>query len=151
MLCCSSWGYPPLHPDLRSDLHRGGYPGYPQLTFYWGTPPPILTWDEGTPSQEGWGYPTPDWEGWGTPLPVRKDGVSPGRSDGGTPSVRWGPPQSDGVPLPPRNVNRQTPVKTVPSPFLRNAGGRNPNPTEAGNQWVVKYLTPWRVLSFRAT
>ena len=31
--------------------------------------------------------------------------------------------QPDGVPL--RNVNRQTPVKTVPSPFLRNPSGKN--------------------------
>ena len=39
-------------------------------------------------------------------------------------SIDWGTPcQPDGVP--PRNVNRHTPVKTVPSPFLWNGGGNN--------------------------
>ena len=53
--------------------------------------------DAGTPPQwEGWGTPQ---EGWGYP-----------------PSARWG--------YPPQNVNRQTPVKTVPSPFPRNTGGK---------------------------
>ena len=68
----------------------------PHPDLGWGTP--ILTWDGVAPCQEGWGYP--HWEGWGYPL-----------------SARWGTVL--------RNVGRQTPVKTVLSPFLLNAGGKD--------------------------
>ena len=57
------------------------------------------------------GYPFPSAR-WGTP--IGKDRVSLIGKDS--------PRQPDGVP--PRNVNRQTLVKTVPSPFLWNAGGK---------------------------
>ena len=75
--------------------------GYPHPVLNGGTPPHQQ--DGGTPLSAGWGYPLsarwgypPHWEGWGTP--------------------HW-----EGWRYPPV---RQTPVKTVPSPFLRNAGGK---------------------------
>ena len=56
-------------------------------------------------------------------LPIRID-ILPSKV--GTPSTlvqgRY-TPSKVGIPL--LGVNRQTPVKTVPSPFLRNAGGKN--------------------------
>ena len=65
--------------------------------------PPILTLD-GVPP------PTPSWPGVGIPPLLGRMRV---------------PPISQMVTLPPpRNVSRRTPVKTVPSPFLWNAGGK---------------------------
>ena len=53
-------------------------------------------------------FPHPDL-GWGTPPVLTwEGGTPPGWPDGGTPLV---------------GVDVQTPVKTLPSPFLRNAGG----------------------------
>ena len=73
---------------------------------WWVVPHSILT--GGTPIQSWWGLPVP---------PVRKDGHPPlGR-------MVVPPIGKDGVPSPSRSG--QTPVKTVPSPFLRNAGGKN--------------------------
>ena len=96
----------------------GGLPGdgVPPLRR-WGTPcprlgyPPIQGWI-GTPSNPRLGYPPemgyPPIQGWGTP---------PVQGWIGTP-----PPRLDRVP--PRNVNRQTPVKTVPSCHTAYAGGK---------------------------
>ena len=112
--------YSNLHPELAPDLDGGvllvtpppswpgTWPGWGGTLKYcpnlrWGYPPQVLTWDESTPPPPdlGWGILHPNL-GWGTSPP---------------PSAGWG--------TPPQNVNRQTLVKTVPSPFLRNAGGKN--------------------------
>ena len=118
-----------------------GYP--PPSRPGWGT----LPWNGVPPTIQTiktWlGYPLPSRPGQGTPPPQTWDGVPPP-----TPDLRWGtphhpdldgvPPQPqtwDGVPptiqtwmgyppRPPRNVNRQTPVKTVPSLVLRTRAAK---------------------------
>ena len=83
------------------------------FSLYWDQvppPPPIQGWI-GTP-------PSPPIQGWiGTPPHTRLD---------------WDPPPIQGwrldrKPPPPRNVNRQTPVKKVPSRHTTYAGGNNEN------------------------
>ena len=126
-LCCSvSWwggGY------IRG---TGGY-----LIQSWMGGTPSWTWD-GVPHISWMGYPHLDLE-WGTPLPgpgmgyprpSQLDGVPPTWTwDGVPPSAGWSTPflnlgwgyppcWLDGVP-PPQNVDRQTPVKTVPSLVFR--------------------------------
>ena len=97
--------------DCTSSSPDGGTPSRPNQ----GVPHPVLVgysdqldWDTllvarwGThPPSAGWGYPP--WPDWVTPL------------------TRFGnpPPPSS------RDVDRQTPVKTVPFPFLRKAGGND--------------------------
>ena len=106
-------GTPPSRPSRGvpwvpppSSRPGQGTPYHPDLAGV----PPIQTWLEYPP--------TPD-QGWGTPLQTWT-GYYP------TPDLRWGTPPHhpdlDGVP-PPRNVNRQTPVKTVPSRNTTYAGG----------------------------
>ena len=128
-------GYPtqvrgtPNHPDLAR--------GTPPVPHYNqdlvivppqdGVPPTIKTW-LGYPPTPRMGYPPPSRPGWGTPRPEM--GYPPPSRPG------WGTPQTWDVVLPhhpdldgvhpqtwdgvlPRNVNRQTPVKTVPSLVLR--------------------------------
>ena len=139
-------GYPIL-------LMEKGYPGYPHLYLGWGTPiltweggtrpswpgkgvPPIATWEGGTrPSWPGKGVPPiltwdgvpPSWPGMGYPLVLTWDGVLPILTwdevlpiltwEGGTLQLaRWGYPSV--------LMDGQTPVKTLPFPFLRNAGGK---------------------------
>ena len=71
-----------------------GYPPNPDLE--WGTP--ILKWDGDIPQPDlGWGCPS-CWKGWGYP---HQEG--------------WGNLLSGRMGYPPRNMNRHTPVKTVPS------------------------------------
>ena len=101
---------------------------------YLSWPGQVLTLDGGTyPSQgvpyPGWGYlPYLPWLGgtysdWGVPTLARR-GTYPGL---GVPTLARGVPTLAGVPScldlagvpPPPGVNRQTPVKTVPSPTLR--------------------------------
>ena len=114
-----------------------------------GVPQPGL--DGGIPSQVLGGYPIP---GWGYPMyPHHQDldgvpptiktwlGYSPPPHHPGltgvptTPDLRWGTPPPTiqtwmGYPTPsPRNVNRQTPVKTVPSLVLRTRAVNT-------NKWV---------------
>ena len=76
----------------------------------------------GTPSQVPGGYPISGlaW-GWGVPHL---------RSEGGTPppDLGWGTPHTVQIWTgysPPPDVNRQTPVKTVPSRHTTYAGGKN--------------------------
>ena len=101
----------------------GGYPEYPPQTWD-GVPP--QTWDGVTPGPEMGYPPTLTWDG--VPPTLTWDGVPPlpGPEMGYPPTQTW-----DGVPplprpemgYPPRNVNRQTPVKTVPSRHTMYAGG----------------------------
>ena len=99
---------PPMSPDGGTPISWMGYPYWPD----WGTPPLV-----------GWGNPISQigytqFARWGTPCWL----------DEGTPLAGWGTPSTgwvlapthllDGVP-PTRNVNRQTPVKTIPSLVLR--------------------------------
>ena len=125
-----SW--PGTWPDLGSHPVPLGYPPFwPGTWSTGGNPiqswvgecprvPPILILDGGTTHPDlGWGYPPFPDLGYGYPLsermevppPIEKMGYPP------PPSARWGYPLW--------NVNRQTPVEIVPSPFLRNAGGKN--------------------------
>ena len=111
---------------------------YPHLDLGWGTPPVSWmgypqTWD-GVPPQSA-GLNTPprpiDWIGTptlgqGTPLlpPVGWMGYPPPHLNlgQGTPpclDLGWGTPLSAGWGTPSRNVDRQTPVKIVPSLVLR--------------------------------
>ena len=113
-------GVPPPHPDLAGGiptLDGGNYLAYPlpphadlargYLPWTWGgvptleypLPPPVLTWPGDT--YLGWG---------GTYL-----GVS---------TLDRGVPILAGV-HPPPGVDRQTPVKTVPSRRTTYAGGKN--------------------------
>ena len=103
-------GYPPSRPEM----------GYPHLDLEWGTPiqtwdgvPPAWTWDGVWHTPSCMGYPhTWTWDG--VPLPAGWGTFLPG------PGIGYLPPcQLDGVRPPPRNVNRQTPVKTVLSLVLR--------------------------------
>ena len=96
-------------PILTLDLTWTGgcTPGYPSIqTWDGGTPCPDL--ERGTPSVKTWE--------WGIPI-LTLDGVTPSpHPDLGNlvpPVLTWG-----GVP-PLASVNRQTPVKTVPSLVLR--------------------------------
>ena len=94
-------------PHLDLD---GGYPGgYPRWGGTQGRPPPRPGWG-GTPGRA----PRLDLDGGGYLGPPRLDldgGGTPGRA----PPCQGTPPhQLDGVPPPPADVNRQTPVKTVP-------------------------------------
>ena len=111
------------HPDLGWGTHTWTWDGVPPcLDLGWGIPlpgsgmeyppgrdgvPTILTWDGVLPYLDlGWDIPPPS-AGWGNPLPGPAMGYPP-------------PSQMDEVSSPlPRNVNRQTPVKTVPSLVLR--------------------------------
>ena len=91
-----------------------------------GYPHPLSPWPGQIP---GWGvgYPHPSQVrsqgGWGTPspCPLPRPGMIPGRGGGGTPQPSqipgWGVPTPP--PPPPADVDRQTPVKTVPSLVLR--------------------------------
>ena len=78
---------------------------------------------------EGYTKVASSWPGMGVPpslpdkgypliLTIRKNGVPP--------SARWG--------YLPQNVDRQTPVKTVPSQFVRNAGGNKVRPVKKKNK-----------------
>ena len=76
------------------------------------------------------------------------DGVPPAR-----PGMRYTPPPLGrpgmGYPPPPRNVNRQTPVKTVPSRHTTYAGGKNRTvrvPTDTGKPGKMRQLFPVREL-----
>ena len=101
-----------LHPDLGPDLDKGylryhplSWPGtWPGRGNTLGTPRPNL----------GWGYPHPHLR-WGNLLSERMGHPPPPRP------VSWMAVPSS------QNVDRQTPVKIVPSPFLRNEGGKNNN------------------------
>ena len=87
---------PPHHPDLARVPPTPGMGYLPPSRPVRGTPPH---------PRPGMGYPTPSSRpGWGTPPPTQT----------------W-----DGVPPPPTNVNRQTPVKTVPSRRTTYAGGND--------------------------
>ena len=96
-----------------SSLGQGGYPGVlPHLDLGWGTPP---TWD---------GVPPISWMGY--PLTGPGMGYPPAWAWDGVPPMSWmgyPPPPGPGTGVPPwsavNNVNRQTPVKTVPSLVLR--------------------------------
>ena len=118
--------YPPHHQDLAR-----GYPGYPPTIQTWlGYPPPqewgthpnIQTWMGYLPSKE-WGTPTIQTCLGYPPPPQTWDGVPPNPDMGWDappihPDLQWG--------TPPTNVNRQTPVKTVPSRGTMYAGGNKP-------------------------
>ena len=129
-----SWwggGYP-IQYNIRPGM---GYPHHPDLAGYpppsrpgWGPPPP-------PPSRPGWGTSPPprtldgvppSRPGWGTPHHLDLDGVTPPHH----PDLDAVPPPPhhtdlDAVPPPPStNVNRQTPVKTVPSRRTTYAGGK---------------------------
>ena len=98
-------GVPHLRPAQDTPPMPGmGYP--PNLG--WGTPPP---------SRPGWGtpplHPPQIWDGVPPSHLPDLDRVTPPDLDKVTPPPTW-----DGVP-PPWNVNRHTPVKTVPSLVLR--------------------------------
>ena len=54
----------------------------------------------------------------------------------------WGIPCWPDGGIPARNVNRQTPVKTVPSPFLRNAGGNNDDKNIC---WAILCVIRWHL------
>ena len=110
--------YADLSRGVTPSQVRGGTPSH----VPGGTPSHV--WG-GTPSQvQGWypfpglgGYPIP---GLGcTPLARPGMGYPPG------PDLGWGTPlpSRPGRGTPPRNVNRQTPVKTVPSRHTAYAGG----------------------------
>ena len=112
-----------------------------------GVPYPVLN-RGGTPSSPGWGRVPPSSLDWGgTPIlildrvppppPHQQDGVPPSRPGMGFPPSIPGmgtpPPRLDlgwGTP-PPIGVNGRTPVKTLPSPFLRNVGGKNVSSSSA--------------------
>ena len=124
-----------------SDLARGypipcwGVPhlGYPHQTWLgvlhtcWGGTqgryPPQLDLAGVPPTGPGWGTPLPIGPGWGTPLPI-----GPGW---GTPSWIWlgYPLVGPGQGTPPRGVDRQTPVKTVPYRRTTYAVRKNYNQT----------------------
>ena len=116
MLCCSSWGYPDMGPDLDgrySPVLTWDGVGVPPVLTWNGVPPireggvpsywegrgvpPVLTWDGGSPHQEGWEYPSP-LERMGTPSPSRRMVYPPSpplphQPDGGTfPSAGCGYP-----------------------------------------------------------
>ena len=86
----------------------GGYPlprsGRGGGTPFWWWGGGVIPWDGDTPIQTWEGVP-PSGPGKGYPPPGPAKGVTPL-------SARWGYP-------PPRNVDRQTPVKTIPSLILR--------------------------------
>ena len=113
-----NWGG--VSPILTWDLTwMGGYPlSWPWMGYLpilgWGTPCPDLGW--GTLS--GWQGGTPFLPNRGYPHPSQLGRVPPCWEG------RCTPVSQIGYPPPPRNVDRQTSVKTVPSPFLRNAGGK---------------------------
>ena len=124
MLCCSSWGYPPV---LTWDLTwMGGTLGPPILTMDggppnlgWGHPPiPVLTWDGGI---------TPSWSGQGVPPILTWDEVPPsGRM--GYPSYQEGrgyPPSAGWKYFHPLKCERTDACENITFPFLRNAGGKN--------------------------
>ena len=94
----------------------------PQPDLGWGTP--SQTWDGVPPlARPGMGYPPQPDLGWGTP---------PARPGMGYPLYH---PDLDGEPPPPpRNVNRQTPVKTVTSRHTTYAGG---NKLKSGKPWLL--------------
>ena len=139
---------------LRVLPHNGGGPSKDvTLTGY---PPPILTWDGGTPVLNwdgvppghpelgpGWGLPPsgrmgyPPQEGWGT-SPVRKDGVPPKLGRMGVPPCHQ---EGWGYPLPPPLLS--FPYEGNPSPPPRWwIGGTAPTPT--GVDWHTnwKYCLP---------
>ena len=126
-----SWMGYPLHLDLGWGIPQSAVWGTPHLDLGWGSPlsagwgTPIWTGDR-VPPLAGWGTPLD--LGWGTPLPGPGMGYSPGWMGYLLPGPGMGyPPGWMGVPLawtwdgvtPPRNVDRQTPAKTVPSLVLR--------------------------------
>ena len=112
----SKW-HPPPAPEIGYLLSAGW--GTPHLDLGWGTP--SAGWDTNLPGP-GMGYPSPghlQWVpphldlGWGTPISWMGYPLLHLDLGWGTPLVGW-----MGYP-PPRNVKRQTPVKTVPSLVLR--------------------------------
>ena len=101
--CVNARGIPPAAYQVHCTCYAvpvGGTP-HPVLTWGGGVIPiltwdgvtPLLTWDGGNPPPSRMGYPRQ--EGWGYP------------------PVNWMEVSSS------QNVNRQTPVKTVPSVILR--------------------------------
>ena len=107
------------------------------------TLPLSIKYSSAVPSRGG--YPIQSWLGY--PPPIGLDGVSPAVLDGVyplqyTPSqAGWGTPLSGWMRYPSIGewgnvtVNRETPVKTVHSRFLRNAGGENSN---GENDWTAE-------------
>ena len=82
------------------------------------TPATVLSWGVEV-HHLGLGYPTPQEGTWEQSL-----GYPPQKGHGTRGSImewRWGNPP----PPPPPGVNRQTPVKTLPSRRTTNAGGKN--------------------------
>ena len=121
MLICLGGGYPIPGPGGVPCPMSGGVPhpmsgGYP-IPGPGGVPHPRSR--GGTPSHvRGKGVPSPEV---GYPPGQTWDGVPP------WPDLGWGTPPAyhpdlDGVP--PQNVNRQAPVKTVPSCHTTSAGGK---------------------------
>ena len=90
-------------------MQEAYHPSRSKYSLWWG----YLSW-LGVPPI-GWKVGTPCWLE-GRHLPHHLEGKYP----------------------PSRNVNRQTPVKTVPSPFLRNAGG---NYRHSSTKSKRQYLT----------
>ena len=79
----------------------------------------------GVPPGDG----VPPIQGWGTPPSKTGSGLPPSKAGLGTPPhprLSQDPPTHPRlVRVPPRNVNRQTPVKTVPSRHTTYAGGND--------------------------
>ena len=142
------WGTPPHHPDLArrvvpwvplsSRSGQGTPPG-------WGTPPDLgwhtpQTWDGVPPShyQDLDGLLPPSPQRWGTP-PRPEMGYPP------PPTIqiwtRYPPP-------PPRNVKRQTPVKTVPSRHTTYAGD---NYCEIMAIWPLERKIEYEHLRFKSS
>ena len=123
------WGYPISCP--------GGFPGVP--------PGPEM---EYPPTRPGMGYSTPLDHGWGTPWPDLgwvTPRARPGMGYPPHPDLGWGTPPLPSRPgwgTPPRNVNRQTPVKTVPSRHTTYAGGKKMH----GRQKCPDFITPDKFL-----
>ena len=122
MLFCLMGRVPGVPPTIQTWL--GGTWGTPPTIQDWGTPHPDLEYP--SPSRprvpctiQTWpGGTSPTIQTWGTPPnhPPSRHGVPPIQTWDGVPLTiqTW-----DGVPPPAsQNVNRQTPVKTVPSLVL---------------------------------
>ena len=125
LLCLLMWGLStPSNPGWREPhpVLDGGVP-HPVLDeecpiqSWMGVPHPVLDGGQGTPTWTWDGVPSTGWGThhldlrWGTPSQL--DGVPPAWTWEGVPLISW---MGDGVP--PQNVDRQTPVKTVPSLML---------------------------------
>ena len=130
-LCCSSWGTPPH--ILRPSLNGGGI--HSQVWMEGGGVNPFPGLDKGTPRVPhcfdlGRGYPSPDL-GWGYPLCPDLGWGCPHQEEWDTPPYHregWGTPWSAGWGIP-VNVNGHMPVKTLPLPFLWNAGSNKESVT----------------------